>query len=250
MKTKWDYTELAEAYLKRPEYAKEAIDKLFAIVNLGKGDCVCDIGAGVAHLTLELAARGLNVFAIEPNDAMRANGIKRTQHLSNVKWFVGVGENTGMQNDMFKLVTFGSSFNVCDRLLALKETARILKPAGWFTCMWNWRDLEDVLQRKIEGIISSHIPSYNYGTRRQEQTEIIEACGLFGKTEIITGSVVHCIKATDFAEGWKSHATLQRQSKDQFGNIIDEISEAIQMYSKNGFVYVPYTTKIWVSQLK
>ena len=68
--------------------------------------------------------------------------------------------------------------------------------------------------------------------------------------DVYKRQVVHCIKATDFAEGWKSHATLQRQSKDQFGNIIDEISEAIQMYSKNGFVYVPYTTKIWVSQLK
>lgn len=31
MKTEWDYTNLAEAYLKRPEYAKEAIDKMFQI---------------------------------------------------------------------------------------------------------------------------------------------------------------------------------------------------------------------------
>ena len=28
MKTEWDYTELADAYLKRPDYAEEAINKM------------------------------------------------------------------------------------------------------------------------------------------------------------------------------------------------------------------------------
>ena len=28
MKTEWDYTELAAAYLKRPDYAQTAIDKM------------------------------------------------------------------------------------------------------------------------------------------------------------------------------------------------------------------------------
>lgn len=249
MKTEWDYTKLADAYLKRPEYAKDAIDKLIALVDIEKGASVCDVGAGAAHLTLELAARGFKVSAIEPNDAMRANGMKRTQHLPNVEWYVGVGEDTGMQADTFELVTFGSSFNVCDRIQALKETARILKPSGWFACMWNWRDLNDGLQSRIEETISSHIPSYSYGTRREEQTGIIESCGLFGEVNIITGSVIHKINTVDFAEGWKSHATLQRQSKDQFNRIIKEITDVIQEYSVDGMVDVPYTTKIWVSKL-
>lgn len=249
MKTEWDYTDLANAYLKRPAYAKDAIDQLIALADIGKGSCVCDVGAGAAHLTIELATREFNVSAIEPNDAMRANGIRRTQHLPNVKWFVGVGEDTGMPANAFELVTFGSSFNVCDRPRALKETARILKPSGWFACMWNWRNLEDALQEEIEEIISSHIPTYSYGTRREEQTEIIQSSGLFGEPKIIISSIVHSIKADDFAEGWKSHATLQRQSKDAFEMIINEIKAAIQKHSVNGIVKVPYTTKIWVSQL-
>lgn len=36
MKTEWDYTNLAEAYLKRPEYAPEAIKKMFEITKFGK----------------------------------------------------------------------------------------------------------------------------------------------------------------------------------------------------------------------
>ena len=36
MKTEWDYTELAEAYLKRPDYAQSAIDKMLAEAGIKK----------------------------------------------------------------------------------------------------------------------------------------------------------------------------------------------------------------------
>ena len=41
MKTEWDYTELADAYLKRPDYAEEAINKMMEIAHvfLGGGRC-------------------------------------------------------------------------------------------------------------------------------------------------------------------------------------------------------------------
>lgn len=153
MKTEWDYTELAEAYLKRPDYAQEAIDRMLEVAGVKKGDNVCDVGAGAAHLTLKLAEYGLHVCAVEPNDAMRANGIRRTSDFKTVQWFEGVGEHTGMEEHKFDLVTFGSSFNVCNRQEALEEARRILKDRGWFACMWNHRDLDDPLQKEIEQIL-------------------------------------------------------------------------------------------------
>jgi len=49
MKTEWDYTTLADAYLKRPDYADAAIDAMLSIAGAEKGDKFCDVGAGVAH---------------------------------------------------------------------------------------------------------------------------------------------------------------------------------------------------------
>ncbi len=146
MKTEWDYTSLADAYLKRPDYANEAISSMLAISNMQKNDAVADIGAGVAHLTIMLALYGLRVDAVEPNDAMRANGIKRTQSLNNVKWHEGTGENSTLNDNFYHLVSFGSSFNVCNRPLALRETNRLLKQKGWFACMWNHRRLDNEIQ--------------------------------------------------------------------------------------------------------
>ncbi len=249
MKTEWDYTDLAEAYLKRPDYAQTSIDKMLETAGVKKGDAACDVGAGAAHLTLKLAEYGLNVCAVEPNDAMRKNGIQRTSQYQNVQWFEGVGEHTGMESNKFDLVTFGSSFNVCNRQEALLETKRILKSNGWFACMWNHRDLNDPLQMEIEDILKTQIDDYKYGTRREDQTEVIDQSGLFKDVICIEGTVVHEMSSGDFVEGWKSHGTVQRQSKDKFAFINEEIRKVVEAKGEK-HIKVPYTTRIWMAQVK
>lgn len=61
MKTEWDYTDLASAYLKRPDYAQLAIDRMLVTAGVKKGDMVCDVGAGAAHMTLKLAEDYMSV---------------------------------------------------------------------------------------------------------------------------------------------------------------------------------------------
>lgn len=249
MKTEWDYTNLAEAYLKRPDYAQKAIDKMLSIVEAKEGDEVCDIGAGVAHLTIMLANKKLNVTAVEPNDAMRTNGMKRTKLLTNVKWYEGVGEHTEQPSNKFKLVTFGSSFNVCNRQEALAESQRILAENGWFACMWNHRDLNDPIQKKIEEIIKSYIPEYSYGTRREDQTEEIKRSGCFEAIKKISENVIHSVSKEDIVEAWRSHGTLERQAGDKFEMIIKDIEIYINSLGEGG-INIPYTTRIWMAKVK
>ena len=44
---------------------------MLSIADLTENSRICDIGAGVAHLTIPLASRGFQVDAVEPNDSMR-----------------------------------------------------------------------------------------------------------------------------------------------------------------------------------
>lgn len=249
MKTEWDYTTLADAYLKRPDYADAAIDAMLSIAGAEQGDTFCDVGAGVAHLTLMLAARGLDVTAVEPNDAMRANGIKRTADLGNVKWHEGTGEVTGQAAQAFDMITFGSSFNVCDRQQALKETARILKPRGWFACMWNHRNLDDPIQARIEAIIKERVADYGYGTRREDQTAVIDASALFGPVVHLDARVIHEQSIEECLEAWRSHATLERQAGAKFHEVISAIDDYLQSLQTTS-IQIPYSTNIWVAQLR
>lgn len=249
MKTDWDYSTLADAYLKRPDYADAAIDSMLAIAGAQREDSVCDVGAGVAHLTIMLAARGLDVVAVEPNDAMRGNGIERTSSIPNIRWHEGTGEDTGQSAGQFSLVTFGSSFNVCDRPKALKEVRRISKPNGWFACMWNHRDLNDPIQHEIEERIKSIVESYKYGTRREDQADVINESKLCGPVTHLDATIIHEQSIEECVEAWRSHATLQRQAGERFADVVKSI-ESYLVGLKTDSIKIPYSTNVWLAQLK
>lgn len=249
MKTEWDYTKLADAYLDRPDYAPDALEKILAIAGVKAGDKVCDIGAGVAHLTIPLAKHGLQVDAVEPNDAMRANGKKRTEQFEKVSWSEGTGEATGRPDHAYDFVTFGSSFNVCDRQKALKETARLLKPGKYFVCLWNHRNLDNPIQHDIEAIIKKHIPDYGYGSCREDQSEEIAESDLFEPAQYVEGEIVWRQPVANVLEAWKSHATLARQAGDKFAAIIADIEKYLAGLSKDS-IEIPYTPRAWIAKKK
>lgn len=169
----WDYTKHAKFYSYRPNYAPKTIDMLISLV--GKNDIkVADIGAGTGNLSIMLLERGCKVVSVEPNDAMREIGIERTKG-EKIEWVRATGLNSTLQNSEFDWVTFGSSFNVMDRNEALKETHRLLKSEGYFSCMWNHRDLNDPIQKIAEDTIIEFVPNYTRGTRREDQRPIIES---------------------------------------------------------------------------
>ena len=247
MKTEWDYSSLADAYLERPPYSPEALKRLFEIAGLARGDLVCDIGAGVGHLTIPLAQAGFRVVAVEPNDAMRANGQKRTSSLKDVSWVEAGGENTGLPAGQFDFVSFGSSFNVLNRTEAMKETHRLLKPHHWFTCLWNHRDLDDPIQKRIEEIIAENIPGYDYGVRREDQTEIISSSGYFDKVEIVTGGLLFSQPVERVIEAWRSHATVERQAGENFEKVVEDISLYLKSLGREA-IEIPYLTRAWIAR--
>lgn len=243
----WDYSALARPYLKRPEYSEGGIDAMLALVRLPPQGAICDIGAGVGHLTIPLARRGGRVTAVEPNDAMRALGVERTRDNPGVVWVAGTGEETGLPASAFDFVTFGSSFNVVDRARGLAETRRLLRPGGWFACMWNHRNLDDPIQADVEAIIQEHVVGYGYGARREDQAPVIVASGLFDTPFYIEAPIRHRVAVDDWVEAWRSHATLDRQSDGRLNDIVDAIGA---YFARRGDseITVPYTTRIWAAQ--
>jgi hypothetical protein len=54
------------------------------------------------------------------------------------------------------------------------------------------------------------------------------------------------MSSNDFYEGWKSHATLERQAGAKFASVLERIQELLKRYE---VINVPYSTRIWFAPL-
>lgn len=157
-----DFTQLASNYHHRVGYSHQLLRSIAALLGKPLQTLkVADVGAGTGKLTEELLEIGLTVTAVEPNDAMRTEGMKHvTGH--GVNWRKGSGEATQLPDAAFDWVLMGSSFHWVDLQKGLKEFHRILKPGGAFTAIWNPRDLErSELQTRIDKKFKEMIPTLN-----------------------------------------------------------------------------------------
>ncbi len=242
----WDYTKHAKFYSYRPNYAPKSIDMLTFLAKDNKPTCrVADIGAGSGNLSIMLLERGMEVVAVEPNDAMREIGIERTKG-QKIDWVRASGIDSTLQSNAFDYVTFGSSFNVMDRNFAMQEAHRLLKQNCYFSCMWNHRDLHDPIQEQAENIIMKLVPNYDRGVRRQDQREIIESRkDLFDNIIYIEEDFYFHQSIENYINAWKSVKNPYWDLETSEGNaLFDSISEQMHEVLPSEFS-IKYTTRCW-----
>lgn len=246
----WDYTKHAKYYEYRPNYAPKAIDILcgYALGRAGDTSIVADIGAGSGNLSIMLLERGLEVVAIEPNDAMREIGVERTKG-AKIQWKRALGIETGIESQSMDWVCFGSSFNVMDRGLALQETHRILKKNGYFSCMWNHRNLKDPIQERAEKIIMSLVPSYERGVRREDQRPFLEEHrALFDEIFYLELDFYFHQTIENYINAWKSVKNPYWDLESQAGEeLFEKISCRMRDELPSEFD-IQYTTRAWSAQ--
>ncbi|NJO44060.1 MAG: class I SAM-dependent methyltransferase [Cyanobacteria bacterium CRU_2_1] len=144
------FSDRAEDYAKyRPTYPAEAIDLILQGLEEPTQLVVADIGAGTGISSRLIADRGANVWAIEPNPAMRQ---AITPH-PLVEFRDGIAEQTGLLDQSVDLVLCCQSFHWFDKPVALAEFHRILKPSGRVALMWNNRNAEDQFTQDYSDVI-------------------------------------------------------------------------------------------------
>lgn len=244
-----DFTKLAQAYVNRPAYGAAVIDLIVARVREGlEKPVVADVGAGTGKLTEMLSGRGLTGFAVEPNDAMRAEGEKLA--LPGFSWHQGTAELTGLDDSSVDLVTMASAFHWADANRSLEEFRRILRPGGLLALLWNPRDLvRDRLQADIEGDIAMIAPDIQRkSSGGAAYTDGLEdkllGAGLFGDLVFLEAPHDEQMSVDRHLGAWRSVNDIRAQAGEQrFTEIIAAIERRLV---GRELVTVRYRTRAWL----
>ena len=245
-----DFTELAKFYNDRPGYSAVLLDyiKSELLAHQGPDLVVADVGAGTGKLTEVLGSLGITGTAVEPNDAMRAEGMK---YMPTWKWQAGTAEVTNLPADTFDWLLMGSSFHWADADLAAAEFRRVLKPGGVFTAIWNPRDIESSeLHTQIEAIVRKFVPDLKRVSSGNVITTDIMRTKLgnhFKNIVFMEASHEEIMTKERYLNIWRSVNDIRVQAgEDNFAEILDEIAAVIAPLPE---VVVPYKSRAWTAEV-
>ena len=93
-----------------------------------------DLAAGTGKLTAVLVAEGHRVTAVEPNEQMLSELVRRVH---DVRALPGHAEHIPVPDQTVDAVLVGTAFHWFDQEKALPEIARVLRPGGVVAALWN-----------------------------------------------------------------------------------------------------------------
>jgi len=247
-----DFTLLAKNYKHRTGYSDEVLDTLIDYTGATiENFTIADVGAGTGKLTEMFLQRGLTCVAVEPDDAMREEGVSQTQDYK-VSWVKGNGEATTLEDNSVDWVTMASSFHWVDTPKGLAEFYRILKPGCYFTALWNPRDLQrSEFHMNIEKRIKEIVPDLkrvSSGTSDFTSTldTALVSTRQFKNVEYLEAEHEVVMTPDRYMGAWQSVNDIRVQAgEERWQKILDMIGKEIDGMSE---IIVPYKTRSWAVQ--
>jgi ubiquinone/menaquinone biosynthesis C-methylase UbiE len=164
------FGDVADAYDRgRPTYPVEAVAWLTGASPV----TVLELGSGTGKLTRALVEQGHDVLATDPDAEMLA--VLET-NLPGVRTAVASAEDIPLGDASVDVVIAAQAFHWFDVDLALPEIARVLKPGGMISLVWNHRNEKIPWVRRLGTLI---------GTQEQDvdPAEALVRSGIFGFVE-------------------------------------------------------------------
>lgn len=135
------FSDRVDNYAKyRPSYPLALLDYLTAECGLAPKQAVADIGAGTGLLTRLFLERDCEVWAVEPDPAMRAAAEQELgAAFPSFHSIAGSAEAVPLPGACADFWTAAQAFHWFDPAHARAEAQRLLRPGGWAVLVWNAR---------------------------------------------------------------------------------------------------------------
>jgi SAM-dependent methyltransferase len=144
----------------RPDYPAEVVTLLRERAGLTMDAVVADIGAGTGISTTPFLSNANVVYAVEPNDAMRAEADRFLGALPRFHSLKGTAEATGLPTSSIDFAIAAQAFHWFDHAAARREFRRILKPDGKAVVIWNNRKQSGPYNEEFESLLRNYCERY------------------------------------------------------------------------------------------
>jgi SAM-dependent methyltransferase len=184
------FGEVAETYDRaRPGYPDALIEDVLAWAP--ESPRVLEVGAGTGKATVPLAARGLEVVALEPSVEMAAVARRRCARFPRVDVVVSSFEDWPAHAEVFQLVVSAQAWHWVAPEIRYRKARHVLTPGGVLALFWNrpqWEDatlrsaLDDVYARCAPDLKAREpgFPGLKQAQVDEERAAEIEGSGFFG----------------------------------------------------------------------
>lgn len=198
--------EVVRLYHRRPPYPEEVFGILHRL--LVPPRTILDAGAGTGALARGMAAFAQRVDAVEPSQAMVAEGRRLTSSEQRIRWIVGRAEDAQLAPP-YGLITCGASLHWMDAAVVLPRFRDTLAPGARLAIV----DTENVHGAYHQDVLAV-IRKYSEMEDHADTKDLIAALEAAGKLEIEgeerTSAVAFEQSVDEYLEYLHSTSTLAR----------------------------------------
>lgn len=239
----------------RPDYPRELFEDLERRGYLEIGTKVADVGSGTGIFTEQLIGKGCEVWAIEPNGAMRS--IAETQLMTRNQFhsLTGDASNIPLGDDSVELVTAAQAFHWFDTAGARSEFERILRPPNRVALVWNIRDREaSAFMESLEALLDEHGEDYEE-VRDAYENQIGRLDSFFdgtrgdGAYELRTFSHRQSVGLHGLLGLVNSFSYMPSPGADEFNAAVEDLEDLFAAHADGGSVELVYETRLFFGTL-
>jgi SAM-dependent methyltransferase len=237
------FGEVAEDYeAERPGYPAELFDDLLALSGARRA---LEVGAGTGRATAELAARGVEVLALEPSAEMAAVGRRA---LPGVE-FVESGFEDFTTAERFELVYAAQAWHWVDQERGYAHARELLVPGGTLALFWNRpRFTETPLQREMDDVYRRLQPAlYERGRAPEvDYAARLRASGGFAHVELREYPWDEQRPAASFVRLLGTFSDHRLLPGDERAELLDEVARVIERHG--GAIDIGHVTRLYLAR--
>lgn len=233
----------------RPGYPDDMFRHLMNNGIISNHTVAADIGSGTGIFTERLCNYVSKVFAVEPNDDMRAVAEMSFAKKKNIISIKGTAENTALECNSINFVTVAQAFHWFDKEAFKKECKRILKIDGKILLVWNDRDISDEFIKENFEINRRFCPNFKGSSNGFNFSSETFTDFFNGKFESIEFKNDLIYNEETFIFRNLSSSYAPKSGEKNYNKYVSELLNLFKKFSCSGTVKYPYVTRCYIGRI-